>query len=359
MGNILKKCCKLFFKNNTHTNTNKNLYNDTYLIQNNNNNNNNLKESLLNNNNNNNKNKNKKNLIYNKTKNPQNINNITSIKTNTTKILNKEKEKEKEKNSKINISINIHDFLIIKTLGKGSYGKVILVQHYDTKIYYAMKILNKELLKQTNQIINTKNEREILEKIIHPFILKIHYAFQNSEKLYLIMEFMQGGELYFHLRRDLKFSENRTRLYLCEILLALEHLHEHNIIYRDLKPENILLDIDGHIKLADFGLAKILNFNNRNNNNNNEIKDNNYDINNGNDNGNHMDNKDLNNCNNNNLNESFESIESLAFTICGTPEYLAPEIFQGKGYKKSVDFWSFGILAYEMLIGKYLYLYFY
>jgi len=244
---------------------------------------------------------------------------------------------------RIGKDISLHDFRIIKTLGKGSFGKVVLVQHKELKTYYAMKILLKEQLKQTNQILHTKSEREILEKICHPFIIKLVFAFQNPEKLFIVTEYMCGGEIFYHLRKEGKFSEARTRLYIAEIVLALGHLHQNNIIYRDLKPENILLDKQGHIKLTDFGLSRILKIcgstNNLNNNNNLSS--------------NHNDNENNNVSINktNSLTSSFASVYSRAYTICGTPEYLAPEILNGKGYDKAVDWWSLGVVAYEMLCG--------
>lgn len=245
---------------------------------------------------------------------------------------------------RIGKDISLHDFRIIKTLGKGSFGKVVLVQHKELKTYYAMKILLKEQLKQTNQILHTKSEREILEKITHPFIIKLIFAFQSPEKLFIVTEYMCGGEIFYHLRKEGKFTEARTRLYVAEIVLALEHLHQNNIIYRDLKPENILLDKQGHIKLTDFGLSKILkssgshyNNNNINNNFHSNSTENNNNI-------------SVNN-NETSLSSSFASVYSRAYTICGTPEYLAPEILNGKGYDRAVDWWSLGVVAYEMLCG--------
>lgn len=290
--------------------------------------------------------------------------------TGTRKLSFKEYNSESKRIGK---DISLHDFRIIKTLGKGSFGKVVLVQHKELKTYYAMKILLKEQLKQTNQILHTKSEREILEKINHPFIIKLIFAFQNPEKLFIVTQYMCGGEIFYHLRKEGKFTEARTRLYLAEIVLALEHLHQNCIIYRDLKPENILLDKQGHIKLTDFGLSKILKGSSSNsnlNNNNNLIKSNNNNNNN---------NLNKNSKNNNNfpsepktennfptttkhdnesisindtsLTSSFASVYSRAYTICGTPEYLAPEILNGKGYDKAVDWWSLGVVAYEMLCG--------
>jgi serine/threonine protein kinase len=234
--------------------------------------------------------------------------------------------KSLEKNFELNHikdldKVTLDDFINLKLLGKGSFGKVLLVKNNKDNNFYAMKILNKSNLIRITQIEHAKTEREILEKINHPFIVSLQFAFQTEDKLYLITDFMQGGELFFHLKKEKKFSLKRARLYICEILLGLEHLHKNNIIYRDLKPENILMDKDGHIKLADFGLSKHLKNNSEHNN---------------------KQQHDTNNCN-----------SCQAYTVCGTPDYLAPEILMGTGYDKTVDYWSFGVLIYEMLTGVY------
>ena len=132
--------------------------------------------------------------------------------------------------------VSLQDFKIVKTLGKGSFGKVLLVINLHNRRYFAMKVLKKDMLQKQNQVVHTKTEREILEKITHPFVVKLHYAFQSSEKLFLITDYMPGGELYYHLRKEGCFSEDRARFYACEIILALEYLHKSKIIYRDLKP---------------------------------------------------------------------------------------------------------------------------
>jgi serum/glucocorticoid-regulated kinase 2 len=207
---------------------------------------------------------------------------------------------------KTNDKISKDDFERIKLLGRGTFGEVFLVRKFSSNKLYAMKILKKDLVKMKNQVDHTKTERKILEKIENPFIVSLFYAFQDYKKLYLVTEFMQGGELFYHLRKEGIFKESRAKFYLCEIVLALEHLHSNGCIYRDLKPENILIDVDGHIKLTDFGLSKIV-----------------------------LSKKD----------------DERAFTICGTPEYLAPEVIMDKGYDKTVDWWSLGALFYEMLCG--------
>ena len=200
--------------------------------------------------------------------------------------------------------ICISDFQIEKVLGEGAFGKVTLVTKKDTGQLYAMKSLRKEMIEQRNQRNHTRTEREILGEVHCPFIVQLRFAFQTTEKLFMVMDFVNGGELFFHLRKDLKFSEDRTRFYSAEILTALEYLHKQGIIYRDLKPENVLLDCDGHVKLTDFGLSK-----------------------------------------------KFFSGEKKTYSLCGTPEYIAPEILKGVGHDQAVDFWSFGALTYEMLSG--------
>jgi len=200
----------------------------------------------------------------------------------------------------------LDDFQLTKVLGKGSYGKVMLVtMKGDTKTsVYAMKMLRKEHIVKRNQVEHTKSERSVLEAVNHPFIVTLHYAFQTPKKLYVVLEFCAGGELFFHLSQAGRFSQGRCRFYASEICLALDYLHGLNIIYRDLKPENLLLESEGHCKITDFGLSKE------------GIMDN-----------------------------------ISAKTVCGTPEYLAPEILAKSGHGKAVDWYSFGALIYEMLTG--------
>lgn len=230
--------------------------------------------------------------------------------------------------TKVNFSENrtpdLKDFNILKMIGKGAFGHVYLIQHKYTENYFAMKILDKKKVREMNQINCTKLEKSIMERLCHPFIVTLYLSFQSSKKLYLVTEFLPGGELFYHLRREIRFTEERVKYYAAEIILALEYLHKLNIIYRDLKPENILLARDGHLKLTDFGLSRF-------------VKE-----------------------GFSRLNNSFSVIEGLskdvieeerAYTICGTPEYIAPEILTGTGYDKSVDWWSLGVLIYEMLCG--------
>ncbi|KAF7989712.1 hypothetical protein HCN44_008386 [Aphidius gifuensis] len=201
------------------------------------------------------------------------------------------------------------DFELCKVIGKGGYGKVFQVRKrtgIDKGELFAMKVLRKSsILKNRKDTDHTKTERNILEAVKHPFIVDLVYAFQTGNKLYLILEYMCGGELFRHLNNEGMFLDDTACFYLSEIIIALEHLHRHGIIYRDLKPENVLLDINGHIKLTDFGLCK----------------------------------------------ENFTE-GSVTHTFCGTIEYMAPEILLKKGHGKPVDWWSLGILMYDMLTGS-------
>jgi serine/threonine protein kinase len=196
------------------------------------------------------------------------------------------------------------DFAVEKLIGTGGFGRVYCVQHLSTGKYYAMKVLKKELLKQLNQLAHTLNERKILGRSASPFIVKLHYAFQTPERLFMVMDYAQGGELFVHIRKMGRLTENTTRFYAAEILLGLDWLHERGIIYRDLKPENVLLDHEGHIKLSDFGLSKL-----------------------------------------------GLASDRFTFSVCGTPEYMAPEVLEGGGHDKAVDYWGLGTLIYEMLAG--------
>ncbi|KAK8830028.1 hypothetical protein WA556_000671 [Blastocystis sp. ATCC 50177/Nand II] len=195
-----------------------------------------------------------------------------------------------------------NDFELLKTVGKGSFGKVYEVRYKGDGKIYAMKILDKKVVMDRNQYEHTLTERRIMGDCEHPFLVCLRFAFQSQTKLYLISDFYNGGELFYYLSNG-RFSENRARFYAAEIALGLQYLHSKGIVYRDLKPENLLLDADGHIKITDFGLSK--------------------------------------------ENASGEELHSL----CGTPEYLAPEIILKKAYGMAVDWWSLGTLIYEMISG--------
>ncbi|TMW57087.1 hypothetical protein Poli38472_003012 [Pythium oligandrum] len=200
---------------------------------------------------------------------------------------------------------SLDDFELLKVIGKGSYGKVTLVRKKESQRLFAMKSLNKSNVKRRNQVEHTKTERRVLGRAKHPFIVHLHYAFQTPQKLYFVLDYCPGGELFFHLSRMEKFEEPMAKFYAAEITLALEHLHDLGVVYRDLKPENILFDAQGHVLLADFGLAK----------------------------------------------EGVTDGAEGANSMCGTPEYLPPEILDRAGHGTAVDWWALGMVLYEMLTG--------
>lgn len=215
-----------------------------------------------------------------------------------------EKNIDIKEDNPLGIKIKNEDFERLKLIGKGSFGDVFLVKLKSNEKIYAMKILDKEKIKSYDQEEHTKSERDLMVKINCPFIVDIKYAFQDKQYLYMVTEFMQGGEMFFHLFKEKRFTNEKAKFYLVEIILAIEFLHKNHMMYRDLKPENVLLDKNGHIKITDFGLSKILSRENE-----------------------------------------------KTYTICGTPQYLAPEILSSEGYDNAVDWWSLGCLMYKMLIG--------
>lgn len=201
-------------------------------------------------------------------------------------------------------ALKIEDFELLKVVGKGSFGKVMQVMKKDTHRIYALKTIRKAHIISRSEVAHTLAERSVLSQINNPFIVPLKFTFQSPEKLYFVLAFVNGGELFHHLQKEQRFDINRSRFYTAELLCALECLHGFNVIYRDLKPENILLDYSGHIALCDFGLCKL------------DMKD-----------------------------------DDRTNTFCGTPEYLAPELLLGQGYTKTVDWWTLGVLLYEMLTG--------
>eukprot|EP00762_Andalucia_godoyi_P005247 ANDGO_06700.mRNA.1 Protein kinase 2 len=204
--------------------------------------------------------------------------------------------------------LSVDDFELLRVLGQGSFGKVLLVRKRDNGKVYAMKVIKKGLIAARDQIRHTLTERAILIHSRHPFLVRLHFAFQSSGKLYLVLEYVNGGELFFHLKREGRFAERRAGFYAAEIVLALLYLHSHDVLYRDLKPENVLLGADGHIRLTDFGLAKM------------------------------------------DVQEEPEG-QGRTHSFCGTPEYLAPEVLRHEARGKAMDWWSLGTLMYEMMVG--------
>ncbi|KAL2209844.1 serine/threonine protein kinase [Sarocladium strictum] len=200
------------------------------------------------------------------------------------------------------------DFEILKLIGKGTFGQVYQVRKKDTQRIYAMKVLQKKVIVQKKEVAHTVGERNILVRTAtsdSPFIVGLKFSFQTPSELYLVTDYMSGGELFWHLQKEGRFDERRAKFYIAELILAIQHLHQNDIVYRDLKPENILLDANGHIALCDFGLSKA------------------------------------------NLTKN-----DTTNTFCGTTEYLAPEVLLDEsGYTKMVDFWSLGVLVFEMCCG--------
>jgi serine/threonine protein kinase len=226
--------------------------------------------------------------------------------------------------------LGLSSFAVGDTLGTGTFGRVRLVQcnYNGAAKTFALKMLKKSEIIRLKQVEHIKAEKAILSRISHPFIVNLYATFQDERFIFMVMEYIIGGELFSQLRKEGRFENDVARFYTAEIVLALEYLHNQvhflgsplkpsisieifstllpvsshqNIVYRDLKPENLLLDKDGHIKITDFGFAKV--------------------------------------------------VEDRTWTLCGTPEYLAPEIIQSKGHGKGVDWWALGILIYEMLAG--------
>ncbi|KAJ8610070.1 hypothetical protein MRB53_038797 [Persea americana] len=196
---------------------------------------------------------------------------------------------------------SLTDFNFQRTLGTGSFGRVHLVQSKHNQRFYAVKVLKKAQVVKMKQVEHTNDERKMLAEVKHPFLITLWGTFSDSKNLYMVMDFVEGGELFSLLRKSQRFPNPVAKFYAAEVALALDYLHSLNIIYRDLKPENLLLDRHGHLRITDFGFAK--------------------------------------------------RVPDITWTLCGTPDYLAPEVVSSKGYNKSVDWWSLGILIFEMLCG--------
>ncbi|KAJ3386805.1 Serine/threonine kinase [Lobulomyces angularis] len=205
--------------------------------------------------------------------------------------------------------VTLNDFHFVSVLGRGAFGKVMLATEKQTKKLYAIKALKKEFIIQSDDVKSTKLEKRIFQVASaahHPFLINLHSSFQTESRIYFVMEYISGGDLMCHIQDKKRFPSARTKFYACEVLLALEYFHKNNIIYRDLKLDNILMTPEGHIKVADYGICK----------------------------------------------------DNIGYgvttrTFCGTPDYMAPEILLSNRYGRAVDWWSFGVLIYVMLVGKY------
>ncbi|EPB90764.1 AGC/PKA protein kinase [Mucor circinelloides 1006PhL] len=208
---------------------------------------------------------------------------------------------ERKPKRRSSVELNLKNFTLIRTLGTGSFGRVHLAKSNMNQRFYAIKVLRKSDIVKLKQVEHTKNERAILSTVKYTFIVNLWGTFQDDANLYMVMDYVPGGELFSFMRKSIRLQEDVAKFYAAEVLLTIAYLHTQDVIYRDLKPENILLDSEGHIKITDFGFAKV--------------------------------------------------VPDITWTLCGTPDYLAPEIIQSKGYGKPVDYWALGVLIFEMLSG--------
>ncbi|CAG9862721.1 unnamed protein product [Phyllotreta striolata] len=197
---------------------------------------------------------------------------------------------------------DFEDFKLVRLIGSGSFGKVVMCRYKDNDRLYAMKIMEKVNVVKTKQVYHTISEIRLLDALRFPFIINLEYFFKNNVYLFIVMPFINGGEMFFHLRAAKKFEESLSKFYAVQVLLALEYCHNMGVVYRDLKPENILIESSGYLKITDLGFCKRID-------------------------------------------------SQRTYTLCGTPEYLAPEIILSQGYNYSVDWWSYGILLFEMSAG--------
>lgn len=205
-------------------------------------------------------------------------------------------------------TLSIDDFQVLSKLGEGGFGTVLLVRKKSNGRLYALKVLVKKNMTKSGDAQRAISESVAMQDLKHPFICQLHFAFQDVKHVYFVLEFVGGGDLFSHLERGI-FPEAWCKVYVAEIALAIEHVHSHDFVYRDLKPENVLVGSDGHLVLADFGLAKKI--------------------------------------------QSRKTGKRL-MTLIGTPSLLAPEQFLEKDYGASIDWWALGLLFCEMLMGETL-----
>ncbi|CAF0790697.1 unnamed protein product [Didymodactylos carnosus] len=228
--------------------------------------------------------------------------NVKRSQSDVQAFLDKEKEKFIEKiENPVKQNIRFDDFDRIRTIGTGSFGRVLLVVRRSANEKLALKVLDKQVVVKMKQVDHTLSEKRILQALSCPFIVNLICSFKDNSYLYLGLEYAPGGEMFTHLRAVGRYTEDMTKFYASQITLAFEYLHHLGVLYRDLKPENLLFGSDGYLKMTDFGFAK-------------RVKD-------------------------------------RTWTLCGTPEYLAPEIILSRGYNKGVDYWALGVLMYEMAAG--------
>ncbi|GAB5566864.1 serine/threonine-protein kinase 32A isoform X1 [Prionailurus iriomotensis] len=206
-----------------------------------------------------------------------------------------------------NEDVNFDHFEILRAIGKGSFGKVCIVQKNDTKKMYAMKYMNKQKCVERNEVRNVFKELQIMQGLEHPFLVNLWYSFQDEEDMFMVVDLLLGGDLRYHLQQNVRFQEDTVKLFICELAMALDYLQSQRIIHRDMKPDNILLDEHGHVHITDFNIAAML------------------------------------------------PRETRLTTVAGTKPYMAPEMFNSRretGYAFAVDWWSLGVTAYELLRGR-------